>query len=70
MPSGSGTLAVLEPPSQEEIALTPAHTNPTTNANKIAAAIRRRRNTSGDGLLDLGIWDMPSILGLGLAIEA
>jgi hypothetical protein len=70
IPSGSGTVELFEPPSHDETALMPAHTNPTTNASKMAAAIRRRRNTSGDGLLDLGIWDMPSILGLGLAIEA
>jgi hypothetical protein len=70
IPSGNSTLAVFDPPSQDEIALTPAQTNPTTTASNIATAIRRRRNTSGDGLLDLGIWDMPSILGLGLAMEA
>jgi hypothetical protein len=61
---------VFDPPSQEEIALTPAHTNPTTIASTMAAAIRRRRKTSGDGLLDLGIWDMPIILGFGASIKA
>jgi hypothetical protein len=70
MPSGSGAVEVFDPPSHDEIALTPAQTNAITNTSTIAAAIRRRRKTSGDGLLDLGIWDMPSILGLGLAIEA
>jgi hypothetical protein len=70
MPSGSSRLEVLEPPSHDEIALTPAQINATTKANTTTAAIRRRRKTSGDGLLDLGIWDMPSILGLELAIAA
>jgi hypothetical protein len=70
MPSGSWTSAELEPPSQEEIELTPAQINAITRASNKAAAIRRRRNTSGDGLEDLGIWDMPSILGLRQAIKA
>jgi len=59
-----------DPPSQEEIALTPAQIKPIKTISTISAAILLRRKTSGDGLLDLGIWDMPSILGLWLARSA
>jgi hypothetical protein len=71
MPSGS-SMSVVEddPPSQDEIALTPAQIKPTNTTSTISAAIRRRRKTSGDGLLDLGIWDMPSILGFGVSRAA
>jgi hypothetical protein len=71
MPSGSSR-SVFEddPPSQEEMAFTPAQIKPIKTIRTISAAIRRRRKTSGEGLLDLGIWDMPSILGFGVSRAA